>query len=309
MKKFLVALVIVAAAAFVYVNYSQTQREKETLNTGVIAYLGTTEEEFQNGFDAFRVFAMSSDKVDKSEGTFIGSLAKYRRIFHFYDSLMALMMDLKAGRLDEIILPESVGRYLLSRNSFYRHVLSTEILASGICFGFKDDSPDLRDSFNKLIEEMKADGTLAAFAKKYITTSSSKMPDPTRPDTIEDAEELRIVVTGDMPPVDMFAGDGKPTGYNTAVLSEVGRRLGKNIKFINTDAGGRSAALFSGRADVVFWYRATESNIEGEDPLDGLFKDAPEGVILSEPYYSWGNEIVIRMKEKQGLLGLFSSNR
>ncbi|MBQ9419716.1 MAG: transporter substrate-binding domain-containing protein [Synergistaceae bacterium] len=308
MKKVLVAILIaiLALGVFVFMNsHGGLLKDKNTLDTGVLAYLGTTEEEFQQGFDTFRGFVLSSDNAPKDG--FIASLAEYRRIFHFYDSIMSLMMDLKAGELNEMILPESVGRYLLKQNSFYRHVLSTEILSSGICFGFKEDTPELRDSFNKIIDEMETDGTLDGFEETYVNNQNNRDPKPTRPDTIKDAEELRIVVTGDMPPIDMFAGDGKPTGYNTAVLSEIGKRLGKNIKFVNTDAGGRAAALLSGRADVVFWFRATESTLEGPDPFDDLFKDVPEGVILSKPYYSWGNEIVIRMKDKQGLLGLFSS--
>ena len=145
---------------------------------------------------------------------------------------------------------------------------------------------------------MEADGTLEKLINTYVSISS-RDPAPKRPHKFEAAETLKVVVTGDMPPIDMFAGDGQPTGYNTAILAEIGKRLGKNIAFINADAGGRAAALSSGRADVVFWYRVTQSKIEGPDPLDEFFKDAPNGVILSRPYYSWGREIVIRMKDGQ----------
>ena len=105
----------------------------------------------------------------------------------------------------------------------------------------------------------------------------------------------------------MFAGDGQPAGYNTAILSEIGRRLGKNIQMINISTGGRSSALSSGRADVVFWYRTTESVLDDgdseADPIESLFLDAPEGVILSLPYYSWNKEVIIMKAEGKGLFG------
>ena len=310
MKKLLTALIVavIVAASFLFVNFNgkKADNREHVLHTGILGYHGITEQAFQSGFDNFRDFILSSDdEINVSKDTFIKSFVKEQRVFHFYDSLMAMMMDLKSGKVDEMILPESVGRYLLSKNSSYKNAFSTEILTSNVCFGLKEGNAALRDKFDKVIKEMDSDGTLDKIEDKYIDTSADREPEPTRPKKINDAEELKIVVTGDMPPIDMFAGDGKPTGYNTAVLSEIGKRLSKNIKFINADTGGRSAALFSGRADVVFWYRAAQSNVKGRDPLDNLFADAPEGVILSIPYYSWDNEIVIRMNDKQGLLGLF----
>lgn len=294
-------LIIIAAAivaiAFAFMSYNTGNKKKDFLDSGVLGYLGMTEEEFQEGFNELREFMLSPDNQAKFEKESLRSYAKeHRRNFHFYNSLMALMMDLKAGKLDEIILPESVGLYLLSRNSFYRDVQSIEVLESGICFGFREDNEELRQNFDKIINDMEADGTLEKLRNTYVSIST-RDPAPKRPHNFEAADTLKVVVTGDMPPIDMFAGDGKPTGYNTAILTEIGKRLGKNIIFINADAGGRAAALSSGRADVVFWYRVTQSKIEGPDPLDELFKDVPDGVILSRPYYSWGRELVIRMKD------------
>ena len=77
---------------------------------------------------------------------------------------------------------------------------------------------------------------------------------------------------------------------------------------INIDSGGRSAALLSGRADVVFWYRTTESTVDNleEDPLEEMLKDNTEGVILSVPYYFWNTEFVISKAEKNTLKNFFS---
>ena len=310
MKKLLISFVVVIVvviAAVLFMIYgvdTSKKSDEKTFHTGVLAYQGTNEDEFQSDVDKFREFA-SADVERFSKDSFIKSLIADRRIFHFYNSLMALMMDLKAGKINEMILPDSVGRYLISRNSLYKNSFSTAILTSNICFGFKENNIELQEKFNTVLKDMKEDGTLEKFAGLYVKNLTSDDPDPTRPKEIDNAPELKIAITGDMPPIDMFAGDGKPTGYSTAVLSEIGKRLNMNIKFINTDAGGRSAALFSGRADVVFWYRAAESNIEGEDPLENICNDAPQGVILSMPYYSWDNEFIIRIKSNQGLLEIF----
>ncbi len=297
MKKLLPVFLVVIIAVLFSMNFNKAEKnsaEKNDFQSGFLSYLGTTEEKFQTGFDNFRKFAAEHEEL--SSDKFVNSLVEKRRIIHFYNNLMGLMMDLKAGKLDEIILPELVGKYLLKNNNSFQPSASTGILFSGVSFGFKADNIELQKEFNAALAEMKTDGTLKKFAEIYITNSGSREPEPIRPVKIKNAPEIKIAVTGDMPPIDMFAGDGQPAGYNTAVLSELGKRLKKNIKFINTDAGGRSAALMSGRADAVFWYRSTQSNIKGNDPLDKIFKDVPEGVILSLPYYSWQNEMIILKK-------------
>ena len=77
-----------------------------------------------------------------------------------------------------------------------------------------------------------------------------------------------------------------PAGYNAAVLAEIGRRLKVNIYTVNVSTGARTAALVSGRVDVVFWYevdRSLESQL-----------DAPENIILSSPYYEWNTFMHLR---------------
>ncbi|MBQ7267295.1 MAG: hypothetical protein IJR11_02890, partial [Synergistaceae bacterium] len=111
--------------------------------------------------------------------------------------------------------------------------------------------------------------------------------------------------TGDMPPIDMFAGDGKPAGYNTAILAEIGKRLKKNIRLLSIEAAARNSALISGRADVVFWYRTVKIEIGDAEIDNSVFIDAPDEIILSEPYYSWNREFILKMSDRTGFWGLF----
>ena len=292
MKKIIISLLAVMLIC--------TQALADELHIGTLTYLGTTEAEFQNGLDSFRTKTVSADDE------FIKQLKENRHIIKFYDSLMALLMNLKSGKLDEIMLPETTAIYLVNNNKIHEVKFTTKILSSKISFGFREDNTALKKEFDDVIDSMRADGTLEALEKKYITDYSNKTRyDSIIPDTFENAEVIKVAVTGDMPPVDMFAGDGRPAGYNTAVLAEIGRRLKKNIVLVNTDSAGRSAALSSGKADVVFWYRSSQSEIQGDDAFDDLFDDVPEGVILSVPYFDWKCENVLIMKAKSSFLGLF----
>ncbi len=297
MKRFIIA---VLAASFLCMPVFTFAAEKESLNLGTLSYLGTTEAKFQEGLDALR---NESSVVDDE---FLNQLAKTRRVIHFHDSLMSLLMNLKSGRLDEIILPGAVAKYVIGSAKSHEVEFSTNILSSGISFGFRSDNQELKQEIDSMINAMREDGTLQVLERKYITNYDSKARYPSIiPEKFKDAPEIRVAVTGDMPPIDMFASDGRPAGYNTAVLAEIGRRLKKNIRLINVTSAARSETLSSGRADIVFWYRSSKSDIKGYDVFSKLFNDVNDGVILSVPYFYWKREDVLVIKAKKSFLGLF----
>ena len=107
-------------------------------------------------------------------------------------------------------------------------------------------------------------------------------------ETFEGTATLKVAVTGDLPPVDFIAADGTPAGFNTALLSELARRMCVNVKLVSIDSGARSAALASGNVDVIFWYETSQD-------LTWNY-DAPENVSLSIPYYKWHTFLHLRRK-------------
>ena len=304
MKKFLCILIFVcvfASASFADV--------KNSVNAGVLTYLGTTEQEFQTALDDLRKAVaplISTDEeknewasYDRLEG-FLASLVKMRRVVRFYDSLLSMQMALRSHKVDEIALPEPVGMYLISNNPKYDIYFSLNMMPSTISFGFKRGNTALQKEFNSAIVSMKKDGTLARLQKNFVTELAGE-PKAVKFTNFKDAKTIRVAVTGDLPPIDFIAADGTPTGYNTAILSEIGKRIKKNIRLISVEAGARSAALSSERVDVVFWYRSTEGikapeKIKGKN-LKNVMKDNLDGVILSEPYYEWDTDLIIGLAD------------
>ena len=99
------------------------------------------------------------------------------------------------------------------------------------------------------------------------------------------AGTIKVAVTGDLPPLDYMRADGKPAGFNTAVLAAISQQLGKNFELVDVDSGARAAALTSGEVDVVFWVAVPHD--ETIVPADF---DKPEGMIVTAPYFT--DEIV-----------------
>ncbi len=214
---------------------------------------------------------------------------KYSATRVFYDSLTSLVMGLNAGEVDEISLPEPVAEYVMNVNSGLEVASIVRTPAASLALGFrKDIDPTLRDKINKALRAMNAEGSFTILRAKYINQPGLNDPEPVKFYHFDRANTLKVAVTGDMPPIDFIAADGTPAGFNTAVLAELADRMQVNIQLVNIDSGARAAALASKRVDVVFWF-ASYKDFDVQP-------DVPEGVVLSEPYYTWKHDLLLKKK-------------
>ena len=222
----------------------------------------------------------------------------------FYDSMMMMQMALARGEIDEMILPDFAAEYMLKMNSNYAPCCVSNSGRMNLCFGFMKNKRELLQKWNSALISMRNDFTLSGFEQKYI----KNFPEDTSYDYVYGITErqrrkkntitferfpnsptVKVAVTGDLPPVDFVDDAGMPAGYSTAVLAEMGKRLRLNIDLVNINAGARTAALVSGRADVVFWYEVNKS-LEKQP-------DVPDDIILSEPYLGWDTFMHITLKQ------------
>ena len=208
----------------------------------------------------------------------------------FYGNLAAMLMALNAGELDEFAVSQPVGEYIIAVNPDFAVACATRITGSTFVFGFRaENGRAIRDKFNAALADIRKDGTLDALKLKYCSNPGKGNLDTVQFESFSDAETVKIAVTGDLPPLDFVTADGNAAGFNTAILSEIGRRAKINIKLVYVETAARTTALMSGRADCIFWYQLY--NDSKNQP------DSPEGVIFSEPYYDFN--IMLHIGRKQ----------
>ncbi|MBQ7215616.1 MAG: transporter substrate-binding domain-containing protein, partial [Synergistaceae bacterium] len=198
--------------------------------------------------------------------------------FKVYDSMVAMMMALNAGEIDAIQLPDCVAEYVLRENP--KTDARAFLLLNGwmyLVMGLKEGNEALRDKISAAIADMNKDGTTSLLIRYHVQGPEAREPMPVEFAKYDDAETLKVVVTGDFPPIDYVDAGGQAAGYNTAMLAEIGRRLHMNVQLVYTDAASRAAALMSGKADVVFWFKLHSGQAEQFD--------IPEGIITTAPYY------------------------
>ena len=201
-------------------------------------------------------------------------------------------------------------------------------LCNGYSFMMLEENSELRDQFDQAIAEMKEDGTLDELIQTYITDAAESGDTEAVEFEQFEGEPIKVAITGSLPPMDYVAADGTPAGFNTAVLSEIGKRLEKNIEFVQVDSVGRSLALAQGNVDVAFWTRGLPENnfkngihLMSEEELETYrqgraaehseeenaimsalnhsypfeqyaYRDWPEGAIITVPYYTDLNVLV-----------------
>lgn len=198
----------------------------------------------------------------------------------FYTDFNSLQMALAAGNIDKIQIYANVAKYMTTNNpDFVVNDQQTIKLIDDFCFAMREDDINLKNSCDNAIEDMKSDGTLDSLIDIYINNLADT-PKPVQSQHFDDADTIKVAITGDLPPFDMILPDGNPAGFNTAVLAELGKRLHKNIQLIQVDTAARAAALVSKQVDIVFWVAIPADNSNRPKNFD-----TPDGIAVSQPYY------------------------
>lgn len=244
-----------------------------------------------------------------------------------YDNLNAMQMGLSAGEIDAMLVPTAVGGMLAYFNpdSYYLafsdrngnenteaatdfsnpyilllHLANDSVFGTDFSFLMTAENTALKEAFDGAISAMKEDGTLSALMDQIYSEAISAVEMP----VIDGAETIRVAVTGDLPPYDYIEASGKPAGFNTAILAEISKRIGKQFELVSIESAARAVALSSGSADVVFWTRVSSPDAsqygvdmdseEIQTIYDGIIEqtatlrdpsmDVPDGTILTVPY-------------------------
>lgn len=92
-----------------------------------------------------------------------------------YSDYVSAFMDLENGRLDAVVGDEITGRYYMSKHADTIEAVDVavgDVSTFGIAFA--KDNQALRDEVQKVMDEMKADGTMAKISEKWFGKDITK---------------------------------------------------------------------------------------------------------------------------------------
>lgn len=92
------------------------------------------------------------------------SLKEVRRYSNYVDALM----DLKAERVDAVVVDEVVGRYYISKKPGEYKIAKDNFGEEQYGIGFRKGDISLINEVNRILDEMNDDGTTAEISKKWF---------------------------------------------------------------------------------------------------------------------------------------------
>ncbi len=200
----------------------------------------------------------------------------------YFNRLPDAIAAVLAGKIDAVYTPSVVADYYLKRNGNIKLIASKRNQQFNALMALRSEDVKLRDDINKAIAALEKNGALQELQDEWITgLPANKELKAREIPRIPGARTVHIGVCGDLAPMDYIGADGRPAGYNVALLTEIGKLSNINFEFVSMESQARLAALQGKRIDVVFIHLDSRS-----DSL--LAKEFNKNNwILTSPYFSF----------------------
>ena len=196
-----------------------------------------------------------------------------------YNNLSTALMDLESGKINSIALEECTAQYIAAHNDNVNVVEYNQ--TTNFSMLTLDTNKEVYDILNNAIVEMKADGTLDSLIQNELKAYINSDPVAKDLPHFDGAKTIKVGVTGDVPPMDFVASNGKAAGFNIALLAEIANRAQVNIELVQIETGARAISLSSGKVDAVFWTKSVTCTVCGAEATEKI-----DGTLVTESYFS-----------------------
>lgn len=105
--------------------------------------------------------ALNALMADEEIYNFVGEVVQYPENFE-------ALLDLQSGRIDAVIVDEILGKYYINKNPGVFEVLEENFGEEEYGVGLRLEDKKLLEELNRILKEMKEDGTMAEISKKWF---------------------------------------------------------------------------------------------------------------------------------------------
>ena len=197
-----------------------------------------------------------------------------------YNNLSTALLDLESGKIHLVAMGEYAAKYVAAHNeNIIADDTSEDMCNIYYSMMTMDSNKEVYDILNNAIKDMKADGTLDALIENELKAYIESDPEAKDLPHFDGAKTIKIGVTGDLPPMDFVASNGKAAGFNIALLTEIANRAQVNIELVQIETGARAMALSSNKVDAVFWTKSVTCT-----GCNGEWAEVVEGTLVTENY-------------------------
>jgi polar amino acid transport system substrate-binding protein len=170
------------------------------------------------------------------------------RIKSFDDNLDAVTA-LKSGQLGAVIMAFTYGNLVMKKTTGLQQ-LPGSLYDENLAIAVKKENVELLTAVNRIIVELKNNGTLESMKKRWFRSDST-------PYTVMDIPvsnvgmALKIGVSAATEPFSFIDKEGRVTGHDSELARIIGAKLNRPVEFLNMKFMALIPALQSGKVDMI----------------------------------------------------------
>jgi polar amino acid transport system substrate-binding protein len=197
-----------------------------------------------------------------------------------FNNISDLITAVITGKIDAVPIMGFIADYYVKRNSNLKIIEAKTNVKGDIQMAVRFGEQQLKEDLDKAITTLQENGVLKKIADQWINNLPvANEPSINSIPRIDGAKTLYVGVSGNYVPLDYIAADGKPAGFNVALLNEIGKLINVNFELISVDSQAKFAALGSKKIDVVFCQAYNQKG-------SSLFKGLNNKYAMTNPYFT-----------------------
>ena len=196
------------------------------------------------------------DAKDKKIGVMTGSIGETLAHTRFpkaeiksFDDIMDAVAAIKSGQLDAIVTMFPAALQVSKKNPDLR-ILPEKLENEDTAVALRKEDESLLADVNRVIDELKADGTLESMHKRWLKTDLSPYEE-LKLDVPKAGAPLKIGVSATREPFSFVDESGRVTGFDGELARLIGVRLQRPVEFYNMKFMALIPALQSGKVDLI----------------------------------------------------------
>lgn len=197
------------------------------------------------------------------------------------------LKEVKAGTADACIIDSTMANAMTADGTDFDNLgYAIKLTTEQYGIGFRQGS-DLTAKVNALIDELRADGTLAALSDKYGVNIAAATQSEAKEATVEDYQKILdkgeiVVGITNYEPMDYKAEDGSWTGFDAEFAQAVAAKMGVTVKFVEINWDNKFTELKSGAIDCIWNGMTISDSVIANCDISVPYAENSQVIVMNE---------------------------
>ncbi len=196
-----------------------------------------------------------------------------------YDNTADMMLSLKTGKIDAIMIATTTADLLLKHNDDLV-ILNRDVFSMPLGVGFRKESGELRKQFNEFLSDIRKNGTYDEMCKRWFINDAEEAVMPLFKNPVSEKKLTVAVSIEDLPYVAYM--NGEYVGFDIEMIQKFAEWGNYNLKVIEIDFPGLINALVARKVDMITDGIAISEERQKQIDFSDAYSDLPSAVMIKK---------------------------